>query len=260
MVSERARVVVGADGVGSFIARAVGAASYREVPALEALYLAYWQDYPHDGEFALYSRDRRGFGTIPTNEGLTVLVVTWPADEFDANRYDLLGSYLRAFEATPELADRISGARRVSRPVGMLMGNFSRQSYGPGWALAGDAGYHKDAVTAQGISDAFRDAEALAAAIDDVLARRRSWDEALGDYQRTRDELTQAMFDLTCQLASPDAPDEETLGLFSMIAADRGASEDLVSVLAGTLQVEAFFDPANIGRYQLVAGASPGPI
>jgi flavin-dependent dehydrogenase len=252
-VTARARIVVGADGVGSSIARSVGAASYREGPALEALYLAYWEGYPHDGEFALYARGRRGICAIPTNDGLTVLVVTWPADEFDANRHDLLGNYLRAFEAAPDLAERLSGARRISRPVGMLMGNFSRESYGPGWALAGDAGYHKDAVTAQGISDAFRDAEALTAAIDDVLAGRRAWGEALGDYQRTRDEVTQGMFDLTCQLASPEPADEETRGLFSMIAASPMACDDFASVLAGTMPVPAFFDPVNLDRYAVRA-------
>jgi flavin-dependent dehydrogenase len=254
-IVERSRVVIGADGVGSFVARAVGAPTYRAVPALEALYLAYWEGYRHDGEFALYSRGPRGFGAIPTNDDLTVLVVTWSADEFAANRRDLLGNYLRAFGAAPEVAERLEGARRVSRPVGMLMANLYRQSYGPGWALVGDAGYHKDAVTAQGISDAFRDAEAVAAAIDDALGGARRWEDALGDYQATRDRLTGPMFDLTCQLASPEPPDDETVGLFAMIGESPSASDDFASVLAGTMPVTEFFDPANLDRYAEPVGA-----
>jgi flavin-dependent dehydrogenase len=100
---DRARVVVGADGVHSLVARSVGAEPNRAVPALEALYLAYWDDLPTDGEFQLYSRGRRGFGAIPTNDGLTVMIVTWPAVEFDANRRGLLGMYVWAFEAVTEL-------------------------------------------------------------------------------------------------------------------------------------------------------------
>ena len=248
-VVERARVVIGADGVNSFVARSVGATRYREVPALEALYLAYWEGFPDDGEFGLYSSARRGVGSIPTNDGLTVIVASWGADEFEANRRDLLGNYLRAFETVPAFAARLAGAHRVSRPVGALMANFSRQSFGPGWALVGDAGYHKDAVTAQGISDAFRDAEALTAAIHDSLAGERGWREALARYQAARDEATQAMFGLTCQLASAEPADEETLRLFATIAASAEASVDFASVLASTMPVPAFFDPANLGRY-----------
>jgi flavin-dependent dehydrogenase len=254
-VVERARVVVGADGVGSLLARSVGARAYREVPALEALYLAYWEGLPTDGEFQLYARERRGIGLIPTNDGLTVAVVTWGADEFEANRHDLLGNYLRVFQTVPAIEARIASARRVTRPVGMLMDNFYRQSFGPGWALVGDAGYHKDAVTAQGISDAFRDAEALVAALDDALSGRSPWTEALGRYQATRDEATLPLFELTCQLASTEPPGEETVGLFAAISSDTGASDGFASVIAGTLPVGEYFDPANLAAY--TAGAVP---
>jgi flavin-dependent dehydrogenase len=255
-VVERAPVVIGADGVNSIVARSVGAVRYREVPALEALYLAYWEGFPHDNEFALYSRGRRGIGTIPTNDDLTVIVATWSTDEFEANRRDLLGNYLRSFETDATLLERVAAARRVSRPVGMLMHNFYRQSFGPGWALVGDAGYHKDAVTAQGISDAFRDADALATALDDVFGCRRTWDDALRSYQQARDDSTGAMFELTCQLASTEPPDDQTAGLFGMFASSPAASDDFASVLAGTMPVRDFFDERNLARYQALPGAA----
>jgi flavin-dependent dehydrogenase len=252
---DTARVVVGADGVHSLVARAAGAHRYRDVSAFEALYLAYWEDLPTDGEFQLYARERRGFGFVPTNDGLTVAIVTWPADEFDSNRRDLLGNYLRAFEVDAALAERIARARRVSGPAGMLMANFYRQSFGAGWALVGDAGYHKDAVTARGITDAFRDAETLAAALDDAFAGRRPWDEALGAYQVDRDAATAAMFDLTCQLASNEPPDDQTLALFTTIAASDTAAGDFASVLAGSMGVEAFFDPDHLAIYTAASAA-----
>ena len=247
-VTERARIVVGADGVNSMVARSVGAERYVDVPALEALYLAYWSDLPTDGEYQLYARDRRGLAAIPTNDGLTVAVVAWPIDEFEANRRDLLGNYLRAFESEPTFADRIRGATRESRPVGTMMRNFYRQSHGPGWALVGDAGYHKDAVTAQGISDAFLDAESLVGALDEAFNGRRPMDEALTERQGNRDRRTRPMFELTCQFASMDPPPDETTELFAAVASDPGASDAFMSVVAGSMPVEQFFDPANLER------------
>jgi len=256
----RAHVVIGADGVHSSVARWVDAPITHEVPAIEALYYAYWSGFPTDGEFQLYQRDQRGFGMIPTNDNLTVVVVTWPVDEFEANRADLLGNYLRALEVDPSLEERARVGRRETRLVGAKMQNFYRRSHGAGWALVGDAGYHKDAVTAQGMTDAFRDAELVSDALDDVFAGRRSQDEALGDYERARDGSTRAMFDLTCQMASHDAPSDEEIELFALIASREDASRDFMSVVAGTMPVEAFFDPQNLGRYLSEAGTPAGAV
>jgi flavin-dependent dehydrogenase len=257
MFEERSRVVIGADGVHSSVARWVDAPITHEVPALEALYYAYWSGFPADGEFQLYQRGERGFGVIPTNDDLTVVVVAWPVDEFEANRSDLLGNYLRAFDVEPSLAERARAGRRETRLVGAKMQNFYRQSHGPGWALIGDAGYHKDAVTAQGITDAFRDAELVASALDDAFTGRRAKDEALAWYEHTRDSSTRPMFDLTCQLAANDPPSEAEVELFALVASREDATQDFVSVFAGTMPVEAFFDPRNLERYDAMSGSSP---
>ena len=257
MFEERARVVIGADGVHSSVARWVDAPITHQVPALEALYYAYWSGFPSDGEFQLFQRGERGFGVIPTNDDLTAVIVAWPVDEFEANRRDLLGNYLRAFDADPSLAERIRAGRRETRLVGAKMHNFYRRSHGPGWALIGDAGYHKDAVTAQGITDAFRDAELVTNALDDTFTGRRAQDEALAAYERTRDRSTRPMFDLTCQFAANDPPSEEEAQLFALIASREDATQDFVSVLAGTMPVEAFFDPGNLERYVAMSGSSP---
>jgi flavin-dependent dehydrogenase len=258
LAEHRARVVIGADGVHSSVARWVDASITHEVPALEALYYAYWSGFPSDGEFQLYQRERRGFGVIPTNDELTVVIVAWPIDEFEANRKDLLGNYLQAFEAEPSLAERARAGHRETRLVGTKMHNFYRRSHGPGWALIGDAGYHKDAVTAQGITDAFRDAELISSALDEAFSGHRSFDEALELYERTRDESTRPMFDLTCQLASNDPPTEEEVELFALIAGREDASCDFVSVLSGAMSVEAFLDPDNLDRYAATSLGSTG--
>src|SRR6185503_1054406 len=106
--------------------------------------------------------------------------------------------YLEAFERAPEFAKRIRGARREERLVGMSVPNYFHKPFGPGWALVGDAGYNRDFMTAQGISDAFRDAEACATAIDDSFQGKRPFDATMGAYQEARDQQVSAIYEFTC--------------------------------------------------------------
>ncbi|MCA9664151.1 MAG: NAD(P)/FAD-dependent oxidoreductase, partial [Myxococcales bacterium] len=62
------------------------------------------------------------------------------------------------------------------------------------WALVGDAGYFRDPITAQGISDALRDAE--------LLARAIARGGAFAEYQAQRDALCLEMFDISDEVAS----------------------------------------------------------
>lgn len=249
-VTERARVVIGADGKHSLVAKAVQAERYHEVPPLLAGYYAYWSDLPVDA-FSLYDRaeHRRGWGAIPTHDGLTCVVVGWPQDQFKANRKDVEGNYLRAFDHAPEFADQIRGATRETRFVGTAdLPNFFRRPYGPGWALVGDAGYHKDPITAFGISDAFRDAEALAGGLDDVWSGRRAYDAAMADLQRARDEASLPIYGLTCEFAKSEPPPPEMQALFGALATQPAEIDAFVSVMAGTMPAPEFFAPDNVAR------------
>jgi flavin-dependent dehydrogenase len=113
---------------------------------------------------------------------LTLLIVGWPYAEANAHKADVEANYLATLELVPELAARVRGATREARFAGGSTPNYFRKPYGPGWALVGDAGYSRDPITAQGISDAFSDAEACAATLDDVFSDRRSFDEAMTDF------------------------------------------------------------------------------
>jgi 2-polyprenyl-6-methoxyphenol hydroxylase-like FAD-dependent oxidoreductase len=92
-----------------------------------------------------------------------------------------------------EFAARIAAATCEARVIGMAVPNYFRKPYGHGWALVGDAGYNKDFITAQGISDAFRDAELCATALDETFSGARSFDDAMGEYHATRDQHVLAM-------------------------------------------------------------------
>jgi len=60
--------------------------------------------------------------------------------------------------------------------------------------LVGDAGYTKDPISAHGISDALRDAELCARAVDRAISRPDEAVEAMNEYQRIRDDLSLPMF------------------------------------------------------------------
>jgi len=124
-----------------------------------------------------------------------------------ASRAEAFTTQLR--DAAPELAARLRTGRRTSPVAGMLRTpNLLRRAHGPGWALAGDAGYHRDAVTGHGISDAYRDAHLLATAIDQVLRGETDERAALAGYQSRRDSSLRDVFELTLALAAyPPAPE-----------------------------------------------------
>ena len=164
------RVVIGADGRSSRVARAVQPEEYLAKPVLQQGFYTYFRDLPVDG-FEIYIRPDRGWGAFPTNDGLTLVVVGWPSAEADAFKTDPEANFLMTLELAPAFAERVRGATRVERLTAAAVPNFFRKPYGPGWVLVGDAGYTKDPITAQGMPDAFLDAERIAAALDDVFAR-----------------------------------------------------------------------------------------
>jgi flavin-dependent dehydrogenase len=192
---------------------------------------------------------------FPTNDGLTCIALSWPVSEFEANRHDVEGNFLKTLELVPEVAERVRVATRVERfkGTGDLPG-FFRKPYGDGWALVGDAGYHKDPCTAQGIGDGFRDAQLLADAIDAGLSGRESLDEAMASYEKTRNEHAMPMYQFTCELASLQPPPPEKAAMLAAVAQDPAASDRFVSLIAGSLSFAEFFSPESIGR--IMVGAS----
>ncbi len=258
-VTERARVVVGADGKHSLVAKTVKPEAYNEMPPLAPSYYAYWSGLPTDA-FETYIRggDDRGWAAIPTHDDLTCVVQGWPPSQFDANRKDIEGTYLKSFELAPEFAERVRGARRETRFVGTAdLPGYFRKPFGPGWALVGDAGYHKHPITAFGITDAFRDADAVASAIDDAFAGRRSYDDAMAGYQQARDEQALPVYGFTCDFARIEPPPPEMQQLIGAMRGNQEAMDGFVSVMAGTLPAPEFFAPENAGRIMAQATGSP---
>src|SRR6185503_6922298 len=94
-VTENAGVVVGADGRHSLVADTVLPAQYHEKPPLLAAYYTYWSNLPMNGRFETYIRPNRGFAAAPTHDGQTLTVLGWPYKEFDANKKDVEGNFMK---------------------------------------------------------------------------------------------------------------------------------------------------------------------
>lgn len=243
-----ARLVVGADGLWSPVARAVGAAADIEHETLTCGYYAYWADVPTDGvEF--YVRHGRDILVFPTHDGLTCLWAGRSRHDWDAYRADVEGTYRAVIALAPRLAERIDRGRRATPFRGTSkLPNFYRRSFGPGWALVGDAAYHRDPLTGMGIGDAFLGADLLAASITDGLADCGArLDDSLAAYQADFRQRTMAAFDYTVRAAGLGDP-ASALPLYARIAQSPEDTTRFMDVLGGTLAFKTFFNPANLSR------------
>ena len=201
-VTEEARIVIGADGLHSRVADAVRPVEYDTVPTLSFAYYSYWSDFPLDGAELHFPEGIYAIA-FPTHDGNACVGIGGPTAGFHEFRKDIEGNYLKGADAVPSVAERVRGAKRLERFVGTNdQPNYFRKPYGPGWALVGDAGYHRDLVTGLGITDAFRDAQLLADAIDDGFAERRPLDEAMAAYEQRRNGVANPLYDATCNIAA----------------------------------------------------------
>jgi flavin-dependent dehydrogenase len=235
--TELARLVIGADGKASRVARWVEAPAYEEVPTLTCWYFSYWSGIRGEG-LELYHRDRRVIFAFPTNDELFAIFVAWPIDELETVRADIERELMVVVDGVPEFAERVRAGRREERFYGATaLPNFLRRPYGPGWALVGDAGCHKDPYRALGVCDAFRDAELLADAVSDVFESAAPEAEAFAAYERRRNEATLSEYRENLHLARLEPFPAEVLELRAAIRGDEErtrafyvASEGLASV------------------------------
>ena len=247
-IEERGRTVIGADGVHSRVAAAVGAEEYENHPPLTTFYYTYYSGFEAD-DIEQYVRDGCGAACFPTHDGLTLIATVWPSDRFHEIRTDIEGHVRKVHESMPSVAERLLSATREERWVGTAgVPNYFRKPYGPGWALVGDAGYDKDPLTAQGISDAFIDAEELARALDDGFSGRRALEDALAEYHSERDRRATPIYHFTCELARLEPPPPPMQQLFGALANNRQGTSMFFSAITGSIPLAAFMNPENMRR------------
>ncbi len=184
----RARLVVGADGRASTVARLVGARRYHVVPNQRFAYWGYYEAARWDppASLAIERWDTEFVVACPADSGLYLVIAFPPLDRLPAFREDADAAFDATVARCPTVAGVVAGARRVGRLSAMVSHEaFLRESSGPGWALVGDAGHFKDPAPGQGISDALRHAERLAEAV--VASWDGPLDAALRRWERWRD-------------------------------------------------------------------------
>jgi 2-polyprenyl-6-methoxyphenol hydroxylase-like FAD-dependent oxidoreductase len=252
---DRARIVIGADGRNSRVAKAVGAEEYNTRPRLQYSYYTYFSNLPMDG-METYIRPDRGFGVAETHDGLTIVVAGWPYAEAASYKADVEGNFLRTLELAPEFAARVKNAKREAPFLGGAVPSWFRKPYGDGWALVGDAGYNKDPITAQGITDAFLDAERCTEAIDAWLRDGKPYDDAMGAWHQERDAKAMPIYEFTSQLATLEPPPPELQQLLGAVAGDQESMDGFVSVVSGAVSPADFFSEENVGRIFANASAS----
>ena len=220
-----AKHVVGADGMRSTVADLVGAPVLRAGRHATAVLYGYWPDLPVDG-FNWHYGATSAAGVIPTNDGETLVFAGMPAARWTemtaAGRFE---GFLRVLRDTvPALAEAVAaGGERPLTGFGGRTG-YLRQSWGPGWALVGDAGYFKDPLTAHGITDALRDAELLAGAIVEGTL------SALAEYQHCRDAWSIELFEITDRIASFEWTLDNVGGLLERLS--REMADDVKRMVA----------------------------
>ena len=216
---ERATIVIGADGTHSTIAKLVGAASYDERPGRGSGYYAYFSDFPPDSVELAFNKGHFT-GVFPTNDGQGCVFAGKDDEAFTDFKGDVDKIHADVVSTcNPRLGDSLRNAQRESRFFAFrTVPGFFRVPFGAGWALVGDAGYHKDPVTGHGITDAFRDAELLANAVHAGLDGE-PWQDALGHYRQRRDELSRGVFETTQEIAALGWTEDSLLEIFMRFGA-----------------------------------------
>jgi 2-polyprenyl-6-methoxyphenol hydroxylase-like FAD-dependent oxidoreductase len=222
-----AGIVVGADGLRSTVARLVAAAPYHVARHATAVVYGYWSGIDVDG-YHFYYRPGVSAGAIPTNGGQACVFASMPQERFRTEvRLDVQAGYYQVIaETDPVLAEQLEQAS----PAGHLKGfagerGYFRQSWGPGWALVGDAAHFKDPITAHGMTDALRDAELLAEAVVEGS------ETALASYQTTRDGLSRQFHDATDAIASFEWGLDEVAQLHRKLSEEMAREVKLLSAL-----------------------------
>lgn len=227
----QSKLVVGADGGNSTVAQLVGAKEYHVTPPGRIPIWAYFEGASTDGGVRLGKVRDLGFLGIPTDGGLYLAVVAYNFELKQQVLADRQQSYEAGLRAVEPLAETLSSARRVGRirTMSRWYGYF-RQAAGPGWALLGDAGHAKDPTPAQGMSDAFRQAERLAAAIDRGLGGG-NLDAELRDWWRWRDDDAWESYWFATDLGAPGETPAVARGMLRSLAGRDGGAELFLRLL-----------------------------
>ena len=244
----RAKLVVGADGRNSTVAKLVGAPAYLQSTAQNCIFWSYFEQTPVFTDDPRYrwgacihmeaQETRAVFQTdsdllLIAGGGRREVVERWRRDPENA-----LTAHLRQGRLTAPLME---GTRMVTKPIGVLsLHFFMKQAVGPGWALVGDSGLHIDPTPGLGIADAVRDAVALADAIIDGSER------AMNLYWRRRDADSVGLYHFAADMGSEDYDNPFTRMMFRRAQNSPAMATRMHRMMDRRLRPQAMIPPARL--------------
>jgi flavin-dependent dehydrogenase len=223
----RAKLVIGADGYRGHFAHWVGkGVPYRQSDNARGNFYWYLKD-PKEGTIwrnilSLWRAGRVQGLTVPMPRGMLSVQICLPVEDIPAARKDPLATWEQALSENRRLAERVAGAelvpddlRREHLPENGWIAvtdqtSYFRESTGPGWAMAGDAGHFKDPLVGQGIRDGLRYGRFLGEMTADVLDDPTHLDATLGDWEARRNEECRITYHWG-NLAGRNEPDVDPL-------------------------------------------------
>jgi flavin-dependent dehydrogenase len=205
----RARLVVGADGRNSTVARLALARAYNLTRNERVYYWTYFSgaDLSPEPTFVFHRWGDRHIFAGPADHGLYIVGVSPQAHERAAFKADPEAGLMAHVRSCAPVATALSNARRATKIYGISrFTGYFREPTGPGWVLTGDSGHFKDPAAGRGIGDAFRQAEVLAPLIVDGLDRPdREFDDALVRWGRGRDRKYAQYYRLAADIGAAGA-------------------------------------------------------
>jgi 2-polyprenyl-6-methoxyphenol hydroxylase-like FAD-dependent oxidoreductase len=245
-VVESARLVVGADGMRSTVAGLTGAPLSISTPPRTCVYYLHWVGL--DTGFEFHERTGNWIAVIPTNDGETIVASYFPQEDFPRIRTDVRTAYRTAITTTaPALAERLTGARQVGRLRGSGdQRNFFRVPTGPGWALVGDAGHHKDSITARGMADGLLQVRLLVDSLGPDLADRAAVAAGSEAFRARRDQVLAEPYRSTLATAELKVSSGKR-DLLRAISGSAESTKRYFEVVAGTASVDDLLTPELLG-------------
>lgn len=243
--TEESRLVIGADGMRSKVAQLVGSRITIEDPRMTCIYYSGWTGIRIG--FEMREQPGRWLATIPTNDGVTLILTYFPQQEFTTVKDDPQKYHLAAIQASaPDVFDQLATSEQVVRLHGTGdQQNFFRQASGPGWALVGDAGHHEDSITARGITNAFIQAQLLSREVGGHLDSEEQLTAALSRFGGYRDAALLDTYRSTLETAQLQVQ-KSRVEMLRKISRIPELTQRYFALAAGIIAMDEFLTPELI--------------
>ena len=247
-VEIRARVVVGADGRNSTVARQL---KLQKIDPREACTFACYT-YVTGADLGTEARiekyGRLALATTATSDGAHMVLVYGPKSYYEAFRAKKEVNFHKTLAlVNPDIAERVRAGHREEPLYSTVdQGAYLRQASGPGFALIGDAVSFKDQCTAAGMTHAFRDAELLGGLLSNALEGQQSMPVALKEYEQRRYVDSARYYEFVCQQAEMNPIRADERQIFEALQLSQDHTNRFLAMFGDTLPVRDFFSEQSV--------------